>query len=155
MHCGTPLEENSSARVSIGDVYGNGTRVIDESGTPTTWSYDVTNQLTREERSGTNSYDNSYVYDPAGNRLVKVETGGRTTTVYDAANQIRYSEDATGRTTYTFDANGNQQIVEAPSGGIITTTWDYENQPTLVHKPDNSRVTSSYNADNRRVRKET
>ncbi len=61
----------------------------------------------------------------------------------------------TRRTTYTFDANGNQQVVEAPSGGKTTTTWDYENQPTLVQKPDNSRVTAVYNTDNRRIRKGT
>ena len=137
------------------DKVENRTRAIDESGICTTWSYDDSGQLIREERSGTNSYDNSYIYDPTGNRLVKVEAGSRVSMVYDAANQIRYSEDGTGRTTYSFDANGNQELVESPAGEKTTYVWDYENQITLVKKTDGSRVTFTYNADNRRVRKET
>jgi YD repeat-containing protein len=36
-----------------------------------TWTYDATNRLTREQRSGASGYDNTYTYDPLGNRLVK------------------------------------------------------------------------------------
>ena len=78
----------------------------------------------------------------------------RTATVYDNANQIKYSTAAAGRTTYMFDANGNQEIVREPSGARTTTTWNYENQPTLFRMPDGSRVTMTYNANNRRVDKE-
>ena len=120
-----------------------------------TWSYDKTYQLTNEKRSGANAYNMTYVYDAVGNRDVKTADGARTTTVYDPANQIKYSVVAAGRMTYTFDANGNQQIVLEPSGSRTTTTWTFENQPTLYKKPDGSRVTMSYNADNRRVVKES
>jgi YD repeat-containing protein len=61
---------------------------------------------------------------------------------------------AAGRTSYAFDSNWNQQIVQAPSGARTTTTWNYENQPTLFRMPDGSRVTMTYNANNRRVDKE-
>lgn len=57
-------------------------------------------------------------------------------------------------TTFTFDGAGNQAIEQAP-GGTTTTTWNYENQSTLVVNPDGSRVTTTYNADLRRLRKRT
>lgn len=100
-------------------------------------------------------YPQTFVYDPLGNRLVKNADGDRTTTLYDAGNQIRYSVDAGGRTTYTFDAAGNQRIEQAPSGQRTTVTWNYENQPTLTEFPIGTRTTTVYNADNRRVSEET
>ena len=57
-------------------------------------------------------------------------------------------------TTFTFDAAGNHQIEKAPNG-TTTRTWDYENQPSGVVLPSGARVTMSYNADFRRVRKES
>jgi hypothetical protein len=45
--------------------------------------------------------------------------------------------------------------VEAPAGGRTTDTWGYENQTTLVQLPGGARVTMAYNADNRRVWKDT
>ena len=41
----------------------------------TTLSYDPTYQLTNEMRSGANSYNISYVYDPIGNRTVLMNSG--------------------------------------------------------------------------------
>ena len=57
-----------------------------------------------------------------------------------------------GRGTYVYDANGNQQIEQPAIGNRTTTTWNYENQPTLYRLPAGSRVTMIYNGDNRRVR---
>jgi len=54
-----------------------------------------------------------------------------------------------GNTTYEFDANGS------PVGERTTRGWDYENQTILAELPNGSRVTMVYNADNRRVRKES
>jgi YD repeat-containing protein len=34
------------------------------------------------------------------------------------------------------------------------TMWNFENQPTLFRIPDGSRVTMTYNANNRRVDRE-
>jgi uncharacterized protein RhaS with RHS repeats len=121
------------------------------------WSYDATYQLTGEHRTGSSPYLDTYTYDPTGNRLLKIHDGARTTSVYDAANQLTYSQDASGRTTRhcrfvrrldpsgqntpqsrrrrseqtarggTFDADGNQQVVKAPNGDRTTYAWDYEN----------------------------
>jgi YD repeat-containing protein len=55
-----------------------------------------------------------------------------------------------------FDANGNQQVVKNPDGTRVTTTWNYENQPTRHNQPSNLTfpvVTMAYNADNQRVQK--
>ncbi len=137
------------------DPTGNRTRVVEANSDRVTWSYDKTYQLTNEKRSGANAYNTTYVYDSVGNRLVKNADAVRITTVYDASNQIQFSQDGSGRTTYVFDPNGNQQLVREPSGNRTTTTWDYENQPTLYCLTSGDRVTMAYNADNRRVRKES
>jgi YD repeat-containing protein len=50
-----------------------------------------------------------------------------------------------------YDSTGNQQIEQPAVGNRTTTTWNYENQPTLYQLPSGSRVTMSYNGDNRRV----
>lgn len=99
------------------------------------------------------AYNTTFVYDPLGNRLLKNETGARTTSSYDVANQLERSEDASGVTTYTFDRNGNQHESTDPSGARTTYQWDYENQLIQIRNPDASRVTMSYNADFRRVQK--
>jgi YD repeat-containing protein len=91
------------------DNAGNRSAVAEASGDLVTWSCDNTYQLTREQRSGTNSYDITYTYDPVGNRLTNLEAGSTTTYVYDAANQIQTEQTPSLLTTFTFDANGNLQ----------------------------------------------
>src|SRR5439155_6598820 len=113
-------------------------------------------QLTGENRTGASPYRTTFVYDSRGNRTVNNQGGNRTTTTYDAANQIAFSKAAGGRTTYVFDANGNQQIVKSPDGTRVTTTWNFENQPTRYNQPANATypiVTMAYNGDNSRVQK--
>ena len=90
-----------------------------------------------------------------GNRNLKVTVTDRTTSSYDAANQLVYEQLAAGRTTYTFDAAGNQQLSKDPASARTTTTWNYENQPTLYQFSNSTRATYSYNAENRRVREDT
>jgi YD repeat-containing protein len=127
--------------------------VAEAGGDRVTWTYDNINQLINEHRSGSVSYNTSFTWDPLGNRLALNEAGQRTTSAYDAANQLKFADDASGRSTYTFDADGNQQIVLAPNGDLTTYAWDYENQLLLVQESDGSRATMSYNADFRRVQK--
>ncbi len=129
----------------------NRTAIGEANGDRITWTYDNASQLTSEHRSGANAYSNTFVYDPVGNRLVLNEDATRTTTVFDAANQIEYSQATAGRTTYTFDADGNQQIMALPSADRITNTWDYENRLTTVALPNATRVTNTYHPDNLRV----
>ena len=38
------------------------------------------------------------------------------------------------------------------AGNRPTTTWNFENQPTLYQLPSGGRVTMQYNGDNRRVK---
>lgn len=136
------------------DAAGNRTCVAESGGDRVTWSYDDTSQLINERRSGANSYNTTYVYDGLGNRLVEVASAGRTTSTYDLANQLKWSETTTGRTTYTFDADGNQQIVQEPTEDRTTNVWDYENQLIEVQNADGTRSTMTYNPDFRRVAKE-
>jgi RHS repeat-associated protein len=119
-----------------------------------TWSYDNLYQLTRERRSGANSYDITYSYDTVGNRRTKLENAITTTYIYDAANELRTLKDNTGTTTYAFDANGNRRTVKAPSGGITTYVWDYENKLTKAVLGSGTINTFSYDADGRRTKKE-
>ncbi|MEQ9586804.1 MAG: RHS repeat-associated core domain-containing protein, partial [Parvibaculaceae bacterium] len=128
-------------RMAVGEA--NGDRV--------TWTYDNTSQVTSEHRSGAHAYRNTFVYDSVGNRLILNEDGNRTTTVFDAVNQIEHSEAAAGRTTYTFDADGNQQVVEQPDNYRTTNVWDYENRLMNVVLPDGTRSTITYQPNNLRV----
>lgn len=59
-----------------------------------------------------------------------------------------------GTTTYAFDADGNQELVVAPDGTRTTTTWDYENKPTLTQLSAGIRNTFTYNADGLRTEKQ-
>ena len=88
-----------------------------------------------------------YGVDTIGNRIVSNAMGHMHDDRLRQRESDKYSNAAAGRTTYTFDANGNQQIVQEPSGARTTTTGNYENQPTLFIMPDGSRVTISYNAN--------
>jgi RHS repeat-associated protein len=133
------------------DASGNRTSRVEADGNRVTWSYDNTYQLTRERRSGANSYDVTYSYDASGNRRVKINGGSRTTCGYDSADQLRYHQDGGGRTTYTFDASGNQQLELAPNGDRTTNTWDFENRRTLAVLPSAVRNTFAYQSDGLRV----
>jgi len=93
-------------------------------------------------------------YDAAGNRTLKNHDGARTTSVYDSANQLTYSQDVSGRTTYTFDADGNQQVVREPGGNRTTYSWDYENRMTLARLPAGTWNTMSYEPEGLRVKLE-
>ena len=66
--------------------------MVEVDGSVVTWSYDPTYQLTNEQRSGANSYNITYVYDPVGNRTLLVNSGAPTTYTYNAANQMATSQ---------------------------------------------------------------
>ena len=133
---------------------GNRKNVLEANGDRTTWTYDADYRLTNEHRSGETSYNITHVYDPVGNRLVKNAADALTTYSYDVANQLQTSRDATGITTYTFDTSGNQQIVEMPNATRITNTWDDENRLVKVLLPDGRITTNIYRADGLRFQKQ-
>ena len=137
------------------DGAGNRISVLEHDGDRVTWSYDRVYQLTKDDRSGPNSYQRQFTYDANGNRLVKNVDSSLTTSTFDGADQLINSQDSAGLTTYTYDANGNQSLVVSPADERTTSTWGYENQVELVELPSGQVVTSTYNADNRRVQKLT
>ena len=132
------------------DAVGNRTQVEEANGEIVTWSYDEIYQLTREQRSGANSYDITYTYDAVGNRLTKEEGGVVTTYSYDTANQLNYFEDNAGRTTFSYDANGNTSLELRPNGDRITYTWDIENRQTKVELPASVVNTITLDGDGKR-----
>ena len=136
------------------DRVGNRKAVVEADGSRVTWSYDATYQLTGEHRTGSTPYRDTYTYDASGNRTLKIHDGARTTSAYDAANQLIYSDDASGRTTYTFDADGNQEVVEDPAGDRTTYAWDYENRMSSAQLPSGVRNTMAYEPDGLRVKLE-
>ena len=136
------------------DNAGNRTSVVESNGDLVTWTYDNTYQLTREQRNGANSYDVTHEYDPAGNRLEKIDGGSRTTSTYDAANQLVTNVNSGGTTTFTYDATGNLELQEVHDGTRTTNTWDVENHLTLVEAPSDVVNTMTYRADGLRVEKE-
>ena len=89
-----------------------------------------------------------------GNRILTIKDGTRTTSTFDAANQLQVELTGADRTTYTFDNNGNEILVLQPDGSRITTLWDYENNSVVIATPANGLQTSVYDPDNLRVKKE-
>lgn len=69
-------------------------------GSQVTYGYDALHRLTSEVRTGTNLYNVSYGYDPAGNRLNKVLNGVGTNYTYDNASRLLTADTA----AYSWDA---------------------------------------------------
>jgi RHS repeat-associated protein len=88
-----------------------------------------------------------------GNRLTETNGGARTTSTYDAANELTRSQVVAGITTYTFDAAGNSLTSRNPSNQRTTNTWDFENRLIQVALPSAIVDTFTYNADGQRVQK--
>jgi RHS repeat-associated protein len=136
------------------DKADNRLRVVEASGVRVSWAYDKTYQLLHEQRSGSNNYNVTYTFDPAGNRQVKIDGGVRTTYTVDAANQLLTQKDNTGTTTYTWDNSGNQVTQMVPSGARTTFGWDFENRQSRVLLPAGVPNTMLYNGDGLRVQKQ-
>ncbi len=138
-------------------------------GTRVTFGYDVTSQLTLEQRSGAQAYDIGYSYDRAGNRLTQtskrsaVEIAFRNNLLiqYNAANaQVLITPPTGAPTTQTFDPVGNltiqntggadSEVVAASCSsnhanpGMI---WSPENRLLSISNPDGSGEQSTYSAD--------
>jgi YD repeat-containing protein len=136
------------------DSVGNRTRVHEADGSRVTWTYDNLYGLTRGFRTGTTPYHLTHTYDSVGNRLVNIDGSARTTTTYDAANQIRRYQDSSGITTHAYDATGNLAVVTSPTSQRTTQNWDTENRITLVQLPSGTRNTMTYNGTGLRTQKQ-
>src|SRR5260370_21511926 len=128
--------------------------VIEANGDVVTWTYDSTYQLTRELRSGINSYATTYSYDAAGNRLTMRDSGTPTTYSFDVANQVLTAKSPGAPVTYVFDANGNQTQQRGPGSTRTTWNWAYENRLSTIRLATGALNTFVYNADGQRVQKQ-
>jgi RHS repeat-associated protein len=147
------VNRNSSATVLSSFTYAynvNGLRssVTEADGSQVAYGYDALHRLTSEVRTGTNPYNISYGYDPAGNRLNKVLNGVGTSYTYDDANRLLTA----GSTTYSWNANGN--LVSKTVGGVTTNlAYDFDDELTSITGPTN--VTFAYDGLARRVSRTT
>jgi len=137
------------------DPVGNRLNNIELDGTRVTWAYDPSNQLINEKRSGTNSYNTTYLYDPVGNRAVKNDSGALTSYSYNPANELTLMQPPTGQpTTSLWDANGNL-AVENAGGSITTNSWDGENRLIGVAYSSGAPDSMTYSAEGLRQKKVT
>jgi RHS repeat-associated protein len=134
------------------DGANNRTLQVDAGGVRTSWTYDKANQLTREQRNGANALNVTYTFDPAGNRTVMIDSGIRTTSTYDGANQLSLELTGASRTTYQHDNCGNRTQKSA-SGGTSYYTWNARGK-LKVAEPPTGKVTLTYDAAGRRVQKQ-
>ena len=123
-------------------------------GNRVTWSYDNTYQLKNEQRSGSNTYNITYTYDPVGNRLVLINGGVRTTSTYDAANELTKSQASAGIDDDHLRRERQPAAEPDPSNQRTSYTWDFENRLTQVALPSASPNTFTYNGDGQRVQKQ-
>ena len=138
----------------IYDPVGNRTSSVELTGDRVSWSYDPTNQLSVETRSGPNEYRHTFTYDPAGNRQTLDDGTDVTTYTYDIADRLQTAVTDLEATTYTFDSCGNLRQIEAPDDVITTFQYDLENRQTSVETEDGI-TTYIYNALGQRVQRET
>ncbi len=157
------------------DPAGMRTAIIEAHGDRVSLTYDAANQLIQEIRTAGNyasglpfalprqlgwasstgtRYAVTHTWDPAGNRVLKIDGGARTTATYDMANQLRYQQDSTGRTTFAFDGAGNMVLQNTATGGRTTQVWDGQNRLLQTLLPGATRNTYAYDGDGRRVLRE-
>jgi len=118
--------------------------VTEADGSQVAYGYDTLHRLTSEARTGTNPYNISYGYDPAGNRLNKVLNGVGTSYTYDDANRLLTA----GSTTYSWNGNGN--LLSKTEGGIPTNfAYNFDDQLTSITGPTN--VSFTYDGLGRRA----
>ena len=137
------------------DNVGNRTEVQEGGSRVVTWTYDETYRLQTEKRSGTGGFETTYTYDAVGNRTVQEKDGARTSSTYDAANQLVTVVNSSGTTTYTYDEAGNLTLEHAPGNTRTSYSWDDENRNTKLTIPGGGITTMAYRHDGLRVRKET
>ncbi len=105
--------------------------MTDLSNNTTSYSYDALNRLTEalvKNGSGSQTADDKYSYDGAGNRTSATINGTATTYSYNAADELTSSVKGGTTTTYSYDGNGN-----LTSGGGLSFTYNAKNQTTAIN----------------------
>ncbi len=156
----TLLDARTSAGVGLAiysasyDPVGNRLAVQELDGTLVTYAYDAAYQLTKDQRSGANAYNNSFTFDPAGNRLTRSASGSLANYTSNAADQLTLVQPASGSpTTLSYDLNGNVTLEKA--GTVVDSyTWDPENRLSVWNSGTYSQLqTFAYDPSGLRVRR--
>lgn len=127
------------------DLVGNRTSKTNQlNSTVSNYGYDNIYQLTGVTQ-GTTSTE-AYTFDPVGNRLSSLSVPSYS---YNASNEVTA---AGSSSSYTYDNNGNT-LSKVDGSGTTFYTWDFENQLTSVHLPNQTTVTFKYDAFGRRIQK--
>ena len=118
------------------------------------FSYDDEEQLVQATGPFVGDPDETFQYDPAGNRLLR--DGEAFTAIHDQANRLLENQDA----CFSYDLNGNliekqQKIGGACTGAITEYTYNPENQLIQVAVDGNPIADYRYDALGRRIQKET
>ena len=93
-----------AAFTSTYDPVGNRVTTLELDGSQLTFSYDPTYQLVNEQRSGSNAYNITHVYDSMGNQTVQNASGQVTSLSYNLANELIVIQLPDGlQTTMTYD----------------------------------------------------
>ncbi|MBY0230912.1 MAG: hypothetical protein K2W96_16625, partial [Gemmataceae bacterium] len=94
----------------------------------------------------------TFVYSNAGDKLVGIEDGIRTSTTFDIAGRPLVSVSPAGRTTFTHDAAGNRTRTEAPASTTFFG-WDSRGRMATAEPPAGT-TTMTYDTEGRRLRKD-
>lgn len=92
------------------DVVGNRLSVVELDGSRVTYAYDPSYQLLNEQRSITTPYNTTYSYDSMGNRLALNDTGVRTTSTYNQANELLRSVQTVSSQFYQYNSGGGSAV---------------------------------------------
>lgn len=99
------------------------------------------------------SFNVTYTYDPAGNRITENNGTVITTLTYSPANRLQLANAAGTITTYTVDAAGNRTAQISPTETIYYA-WDAAGNMATA-EPAAGTVTLTYNADQQRAAKQS
>lgn len=126
------------------DASGNRTSVTDKDGKETKYSYDNLDRLV-----GVNGpkIEQSFVYDPVGNRLSMTDAKQMTGYTYNAADEILTA----GATTFSYDEAGNR--IQKKDGSIATNySYDSAGRLSSISRPNNLEESFTYDGDGNRVK---
>ena len=90
----------------------------------------------------------------AGNRVLRIDSGARTTYAYDATDRLLSEHGPAGTVTYSNDADGHRTVKDDPSAGPTYYGWDARGRLASAEPPA-GEVVFSYDAAGRRVEKTT
>ena len=145
------------SRVSFNTTDNRGlrTKVVDNTGKTTDYTYDNAGKLIKEVviENGKVTLTASYSYDAVGNRLTKTENNITTNYSYDKNNRLLKE----GNISYTYDNVGN--LIKKQSTAETTEyVYNLDGKLSSVKKTSGSTVTNesySYNAFGTRIKKVT